>query len=76
MFDGSSDCVPCSDISSSPERTIILFFQNKLSKSSKQSLWGVETHQGKPEMLDTGSQPQTQQIDWFLKFAENHAQDR
>ena len=38
MFDGSSDCVPCSDISSSPERTIILFFQNKLSKSSKQSL--------------------------------------
>ena len=32
MFDWPSEWVPSSDISSSPERTVIIFFQNKLSK--------------------------------------------
>ena len=32
MFDWPNEWVPFSDINSSPDGTIILFFQNKLSK--------------------------------------------
>ena len=39
-------------------------------------LWSGEIHQGNPEVLDISNCPETQQLDWFLKLAWDHAYDR
>ena len=63
MFDWPNEWVPSSDISSSPDRTTILFFQNKLYRGHPIRALEGEIHEGKREVLDAGNQPQTQQFD-------------
>ena len=59
MFDWPSEWLPSSDISSSPDRTIILFFYSKLPKRPPVRALGVKARNplGKPEVLDGSNSP-------------------
>ena len=59
MFYWPSEWLPSSDINTSPDRTIILFFYNKLSKRHPIRVFGVEARNplDKPEVLGAGTSP-------------------
>ena len=54
--------IPCSNINSDLNRSIIFFSEVNFLRANQLEHWSKESHQGNPE-LDTGNWPQTQQLD-------------
>lgn len=70
---GGERSIPCSNISSGPNRTTS---EINFLRAIPSEPWRGEIHKYIPGILDIGNWPQTQQLDWFLKFAKGCVHNR